>query len=222
MMGRGVTNDITAIAAIAALAVSLGACGQEPNGITGLGVEVPFVAALDAGCVADGILADTEAALHVSGYGQSECALSVAADLSVSGSCSDYRGGTVRYLLIEYRLPGPTGAIPYGYLLGYVDLRADALTDGTATVALDGDGIRSLFVAEAAGLDFIINGQLADVAPNADAPLDNGLRWFAEALTGSTDSLFAGRADLDLDSDACSNLQEACSDTLLSAIDGGC
>jgi hypothetical protein len=167
-------------------------CGGNPT----LSLRTNLESALDQCNNNDTLASEMEATLDISGHEQ--CQLSVAQGLEVQGDC-EVTIGAVRFLGLAYHWQD----MMLAYVIGWVDLRKDALGEGATEldVALGGDD-RSTQVDTNDELDQLS----ADTAECSEAEgaagnLCNAGAWAKNLLAS---------VDFDVDNDGDSNLTDAC------------
>lgn len=192
---------------LAALGVALAAC-SEPSPPATFSINIPWTAAAAQCTDTSGDLAGLRASLEISSYPFCELAINPTT-LAAYGSCADIQVGEVRSLAVIYRVvPIEAGVQPtvIAFHIGYVDLTGDDLADDVS-VALAHDGTSGHLVRTT-------NELLA-------LPVANGTE-LREAETWLS-ALAAERGyNLDADDDNCSNIDEACNNTLFEANNTTC
>lgn len=189
------------------LALATG-CGTD-HGPTNMQVSVPWTAATGHCSSVSSDLARLGAVLEVSAH--SPCQLAInASTLAASGTCEGIAPGLVRPLMIMYTVSAPSGGVaePVAFHLGYLDLTPATLGgDETASISLANDGVRGRLVRTEA--------DIAALPASSNEHLRYAETWFDDVAA-------ARKYGLDADDDNCSNLDEACNDTLYEANNTAC
>ena len=133
---------------------ALTACGPTSDADTAINFSVPWRADLAQCTDSSNLITFHMGATLVIGGGFPDCPLTVdSSTLAVSGSCPDIPVGSPRDLMVIYSLVDPyneANVIPVAYVIGYVDLRPAALTNGQTSVVVDltADGVHSVEIAD--------------------------------------------------------------------------
>lgn len=151
------------------------------------------------------------AVLEIGGHEDAPCTLTLdPTTLASSGVCGRITPGIVRPIGLAYSAPDPTNGRLHtlAYLVGWVDLRQEAL-DPAATevsVSLNPDGVNGTQIDTDAEYDALPTQTAAErEGDSARRELLKAEAWAKERLA---------LVDFDLDHDTDSNLLEACAGTL--------
>lgn len=204
------------------LVVALLGCGSEAesqvSSIT-LAWQAPLASCANKSTIGQRLVVS----LLVGGF--SPCSLTVNPnDLSASNLCGPFRTGSIRPLLVTYSQRDPNAAdhlVPIAYFVSSVNLCPDHLKSGqtTANVSLVDDGVTGKFIYQ--------QSDIAAVSPGAPQPnctngLNEALQW---AVTDGIQQDVGLNANCSCSAGAsasgCSNLEEACANTLF-PVGSGC
>ena len=181
----------------------LGACNAGELSERDIQFHLPWQAP-SISCTAN-FLENLEADLLISGS-QDPCPLTIHQDLSVEGTCPGVYPGSLRYLLLTYRLPSPDGdyLLDLAHFISYVDLReVSGTTEAGVQVPFINNGINGRLVYEPVRFEEFPE----EFDPHADSPIAQAKGWAKTILRQNN-------THLDTDFDTCPNLKEACQGTL--------
>ncbi len=201
--------------------VTIAACGAPealPTATFSVSWQEPLLA-----CEAEATLAERlEVWLQIGSY--DPCQLNVnPGDLTATNECGEIMRGTVWPVALTYRMRAPAASmpsVPLAYFIGYLNLCEGSVDDDAKQVDLEfvNDGITSKFFYLPSELASLPQGR---ATPSCANRLEESLLWAATNLIGSSP---AERLDANCDCVAeaaapsgCSNLEEACANTLFTA-----